>query len=186
METIDYTTHEGASGSGGTFIRLKEKGQTVRVRLLTAPIAYKKDYTDDKGKTTEKTEYWWLAADMTEAAEKQDPSLARVGIFAGGAFIYGLVRNLAIDADWGDPSKYDIKFTRTEKKGQYYTANPITAKAIHKSVQALVDEFVEKEGAKTPMETLTMLYQKIVEKKEFDKATSGDTTDNDYNPFEDE
>lgn len=122
---MSYQTGYGVEvpKSGGIYLRLKDKGEKVRLRLVSEPIHFQ-DVLPGKGedggdKIVNKTA--WLA--IHKFTEGGKPT-KKVVCFQSGPMVYGLVKDLAEDPDWGDPKLYDIEVTRTEEKGKYYTVLP--------------------------------------------------------------
>ncbi len=116
-ELNDYS-YEPQS-DGGKYLRLKTKGQKIRIRLASKPYKYFKEFTDkDSGEKNLKELFAWAAVDKTEAPFKGKA-------FTGGLMIYIAIKRLAQSEDWGDPTGYDLVIERTEIPGSYYTVSPV-------------------------------------------------------------
>jgi hypothetical protein len=110
----DYKPETG----GGLYLRLKEKGQKVRLRLIGRPVSFKKDFTDEAGKTVTKQNFAWAVID------RSDPKEPAVRCFIAGTMVFLGIKDLALDPEWGDPDGYDLIVERTEEKNRYYTVKP--------------------------------------------------------------
>jgi len=190
LQTADYATHNPQS-SGGLFIKLAAKGDQIRIRLLTkaaGPISevYVDPKTDEK---TERSGYWWLVMDNTLAAKNKAPSESQIGIFKGGVLIFKAIKELAMDADWGDPLLYDIKITRTEEKAKFYSVVAVPKAPVGPIGEAKLAEFLLSHES-TIENILTNLYNKV--KGIAAVAPTGGATvaeesmDEKYDPFSDE
>ena len=113
-----------SDGQGGKFFRLKKKGEEARVRLCTAAYRYMDTLKGQNGEPDKTLRKAAWGAILKEVGPDGKPN-RRAVVFQGGAMIYGLVKDLADSEDWGDPTTYDLKVTRTEEQGKYYTVLPI-------------------------------------------------------------
>lgn len=140
---MSYQTGYGVEvpKSGGVYLRLKEKGEKVRLRLVSDPIHFHdviKGKGEDGGdKIVNKVA--WIAIHKFVEGGKPTKSVV---CFQSGPMVYGLVKDLAESDDWGDPKLYDIEVTRTEESGKYYTviALPKPMGPLSTEEQKLVDE----------------------------------------------
>lgn len=99
------------------YLRLKDKGETVRIRLVSEPYRFV-DVIEDKGEKKPINKIGWIAIHKYMEGGKPQK---KVVVFQGGPMIYGFVKDLAEHKEWGDPKLYDIEVTRTEQAGKYYT-----------------------------------------------------------------
>lgn len=110
--------------SGGLFLKM-QKGDTVRIRIASDPYIYTQVFD---GKESQRVGWIVLHKELVDNKPVVTPK-----VYTAGMMIYGLVRTLAKDPDWGDPQGYDLKITRTEQQGKYYevvavpNGKPITA-----------------------------------------------------------
>lgn len=116
---VDYD-----NGGGGLFLRLKEKGQSVRVRLVSEPLHWTETtdkITDEEGNPKELKKVAWVVIlkDLVDGKPVKS-----VKVYEGGPMVYNAIKALAKSDDWGDPTTYDLTITRTEKQGSYYTVHP--------------------------------------------------------------
>lgn len=109
---------------GGVYLRLKEKDEKVRLRLVSDPLHFHDVIPgkgDDGGDKIVTKVAWIAIHKFMESGKPQK----RVVCFQGGPQIYGHVKDLAEHESWGDPKLYDIEVTRTEEKGKYYTVTAL-------------------------------------------------------------
>lgn len=105
----------------GLYLRLKEKGETVRLRLISDPYRFVDVLkTDFEQKILNKAA--WIA--IHKFVENGKPQ-KKVVVFQAGPMVYGLIKDLTERKDWGDPKLYDVEVTRTEQAGKYYTVAPL-------------------------------------------------------------
>lgn len=102
----------------GIYLRLKSKGEKVRIRIASPPHQFVETIPDG----TEVERFAWIVIDKS-----QQPFVART--FKGGPMIYRLIRDLVKNEEWGDPTQYDVIITRTEEKGKFYTVMPSPKKS---------------------------------------------------------
>ena len=131
-----YDAEPGSDNS--LFFRLKEKGQSARLRLVSEAHRYL-DIIEADGEHKEIKKCAWVAILKEMVGGK--PS-KRVVVFQGGPQIYGHIRTLTESPDWGDATQYDVTVTRTEVQGQYYTVTPMPKPMgpLSEEEQALVDQ----------------------------------------------
>jgi hypothetical protein len=105
--------------SSGDYLKIKEKGEKVRIRLASKPFRFTSEFEDKKtGKSVVKENVAWVV--LHKEVIGKEP-VVTVKHFRAGMMIYGLIRDFAKDPDWGDPTLYDLEITRTEQDGKYYT-----------------------------------------------------------------
>ncbi len=108
MDGYDYEPKDT-----GLYLKLKKKGDRAKIRLTSVPIHFQEDF---EGKANER--FAWVVIDKT------DPKDIRARAFKAGVMVYKLIKELALNEDWGDPTGYDLTITRTEEQGNYYTLTP--------------------------------------------------------------
>ena len=137
----DGEGYEAEASTGGIFLRLKSKGEKVRLRLCSTACRYTDTFEDQRtGEKTIRKKASWLAI-LKEIVSGQ-PS-KRVVVFTGGPMIYGALKELSESEDWGDPTQYDITVERTEEQGRYYVVTPLPKPPIgpmHADERALLEE----------------------------------------------
>lgn len=79
-----------------------ENGITYRFRLLSEPAKFTTLYNGDPEKAN--TKYAWLAFNKEEK---------KIQILQLPLGAYNQIAKFAKDSDYGDPTKYDLKFTRS-------------------------------------------------------------------------
>jgi hypothetical protein len=126
-------------GSGGVYLRLKEKGEKVRVRIVSDCYRYMDFIPQPDGSEKPVKRAAWLVIHKELVDGKPVKS---VKVFQNGPMVYGLVKDLTENPEWGDPSQYDIEIARTEEQGKYYTvlAMPKPFGPISDEEQTLVIE----------------------------------------------
>lgn len=121
-----YGADAPKGGNGGLFFRLKKKGEKARLRLVSAPYRYFDEvdgkYTES-GKSEKRPKASWVAI-IKEVGADNKP-IKRPVIFVGGTMIYGFIKDLAENPEWGDPATYDIVIERKEEAGAYYAVQPL-------------------------------------------------------------
>lgn len=137
MDAWDRKPKEPAS----QFLRLKNKDEQVRVRIVAAPLRELRVYPAGGTKQpplksdllTGLTKGQWVSLmrnpeyDVSEVfhllvIDRADQQ-AKVFTTTGG--VYGKIRDYAKDPEWGNPTGYDITIRRTEKPGPgYYEVTP--------------------------------------------------------------
>jgi hypothetical protein len=97
--------------AGGKFLTLKNKGDSVKIRIVSTPVHFQREWQGQK-----KERFAWLVIDRADG---------KIKVFVGGVSIYLGIRDLYNSEDWGDPTKYDITITRTEESpANYYRIVP--------------------------------------------------------------
>lgn len=112
-EGYEYEAPKG----DGKYLRLEKKGDSVRVRLVSKPYIFTDTFND--GTTAQRMA--WVVIHKEQVGKDIKKT---VRSFKAGPMVYGLIRDLFMDEDWGDPIGYDVEITRTEEKGKYYTVLP--------------------------------------------------------------
>lgn len=110
---------EKAPSSAGPYLRLKTDGQKIRIRMVSDPIKFKKEY---QGKVTDS-----FAAKVINKTLAQDGKtvLKEVMGFGYGWLIYEKIADLCNDSDWGDPTRYDLEITRNGgSPSKFYSVIP--------------------------------------------------------------
>ncbi len=96
---------------GGIYLRLRKKGDKVRMRLVSTPVHYQSEY---EGKTRE--QFAWLVIDRSDN---------QVKVYNSSVSVYLVIKGLVESEDWGDPTHYDISIERTEEStANYYKVIP--------------------------------------------------------------
>lgn len=115
-ETINY---DYTAPVRSPFLRLKSKGESVKLRIVSDPVKFGNVYHDPKTNTDKPQEkYAWLVLDRNAGPDDEFP----IKIFTGGSQIWGKLKNYVKDADWGDPMTYDLTIVRTETSpSDYYS-----------------------------------------------------------------
>lgn len=118
MSEIDYSTYEAPS-SPSLFIKL-ENGEN-RIRLVSKPENYQVHNQKIEGKfrsvkcegtdcklcaegNKPRDRYAWVVLDRSDG---------QVKVYECGWMVFEQVLNLARDEDYGDPTQYDLKITKT-------------------------------------------------------------------------
>lgn len=126
------------------FLRLKDKGQSVTVRIASRPYREPKVWKEgvntpleDEKAAALTPEQWarimgdpdynvtevfsWIVIDREDGQAK---------VFSTTPGVYKSIKEYAQTEQWGDPQRYDIKITRTEEPGRgYYTVQPFPDKS---------------------------------------------------------
>jgi hypothetical protein len=109
--------------SSGDYLRLTQKGQSIRVRLVSPPLIFEEEFQQSENSAPKKvTRAAWVVI-LKEAGE-DNKIIRTVKHYKAGMMVYGAIVDLVKDRDWGNPQNYDIVITRTEEKGKYYTVLP--------------------------------------------------------------
>lgn len=104
--------YPNVSTGGGLFLKIAD-GETVKVRLFSDPIYFDSEY---KGN---------LSARFAWVIWNHDVGQAQ--IWATNGATYNSIKDLVLDEEYGDPSEYDIKITRTGVEQQTrYSVRPGT------------------------------------------------------------
>ena len=145
-ESIDYGFKPVTSG--GAFLSLKTKGDTIKIRLVSTPVHYQREW---QGQLKER--FAWLV--LNRNADNPDEA---VKIFSAGVSIYLTIKGYAENEDWGDPIMYDFTITRTEEStANFYRVVPspnktkLTAGELALIKESKIDllKVVEGKGTKT-------------------------------------
>jgi hypothetical protein len=118
--------------TGGIFLRMRKKGDKVKIRLASKPVQFRKMYQEK-----EKQAFAWIVIDREDGTPK---------VFEAGVSIYLQIRNFALNEDWGDPEKYDFTIERTEAStANYYavTPSPKHSDITAEEKQAIVDSGID-------------------------------------------
>lgn len=83
---------------GGLFLKLQD-GDTVKVRIFSDPVYFDSEFKDN------------LSARIAWVVWNHDEQKAQ--IWATNGATYNSVKDLVMDEEYGDVTKYDIKITRT-------------------------------------------------------------------------
>jgi hypothetical protein len=101
--------YEPPKSGGGNYLRLSKDGESLRLRLVSAPHIFTEEVTwGDKTQT--KTNAAWIVLHRTSEDGK---AISVPRTFKAGMTVYAQIRDLDMDPDWGDPTGYDIVVTRT-------------------------------------------------------------------------
>lgn len=103
--------------NSGPYLNLKNQGDKARFRICSYPIRWEDEY---QGKPSVK--FAWAV--IHKWADKDGTVHRAAKTFRAGSLVYGAIRTLLNDPDWGDPSGYDIEVERTENKNAFYTVTP--------------------------------------------------------------
>lgn len=179
---------------GGKYLSLRKKNDKVKIRLVSKPVRsfrywetgpdgknriggsfatkeeweaeIKAKYPDKDTRPKMNVQYSWVVLD------REDDN--KVKVFSGAAQIAIAIAGLIADEEWGDPTTYDLRVTRTEERPNYYKTvplpngkGPITAEEaqavkdadidLHKEVQDAGDSKSHNEesyGGAVELETL--------------------------------
>lgn len=96
-----YGQYEPPKGSGQFFAL--EDGKSARVRFQSDPYAYEDSFKQADGTSRISTRYAWVVYNHEEGKAQ---ILKQSGTF------FSSLAALAKDADYGDPTEYDVKITR--------------------------------------------------------------------------
>lgn len=146
------------------FLKLKEKGDKVLIRLASSPFREPKVWKENERKPLDSelmlklTKAQWLAMyrepefNVTEIFHwvVWDRESSQAKIFSGTPGIYKSIKKYAEMPDWGDPIGYDFQIERTEAPGAGYyevtgipTKEPLEDKE-QKATEAMVITLKEK------------------------------------------
>lgn len=119
---------------GGLFLKLQD-GQTVKVRLMSDTVYFDNEY---KGNLSSRLA--WVIWNYEEN---------KAQIWATNGATYNSIKDLVLDDEYGDPSQYDIKITRTGVEQQTrYSVRPGTKR------EALPEEWAKQCEALNPIEII--------------------------------
>lgn len=162
--------------TSGPYLNLKEKGDKVRFRIASYPIRWEDSY---QGKPN--VRFAWAV--IHKWADKDGTKHKEAKAFRAGSLVYGAIRTLLNDPDWGDPTLYDIEVERTENKNAYYSVTPKpNGKPLTDEEKALFAEHGYAEGK--PDWANAWLEKLYLSKK--DGTTSGGAKEDEFDPFADE
>lgn len=117
MDNI-YKRYVPPSNNGGQYLKF-EDSVPVKLRIASDPLVFSSTFTKGE-KTQVSMRYGWVVWNFNE-------DVAQVMVLPTTPFIS--VRDLSVDDDWGDPTKYDLKITRSGVALKTrYTVNPVVAK----------------------------------------------------------
>lgn len=152
MSDYEFEPREAPS----VFLKLKEKGDKILIRLASVPYREPKVWKIDvrppleTDKMLALTEEQWRQMyrepdyNITETFSWKviDRESGQAKIFTGTAGIYKNIKKFAEMEAWGDPKTYDLQIERTENPGvNYYAITPLPNKEILSAKeQKLVDE----------------------------------------------
>lgn len=125
--------YEPKTGAG-LFLRLKAKGDSVKIRLVSPPYREPKVWVDGQRQPIEadkvlglKPGQWMtLYRDPKYTVNELfhwgviDRADGEAKLFSGPAGVYKQIKAHAEMTEWGDPTGYDFTVTRTEEPGPTY------------------------------------------------------------------
>lgn len=120
--------------SNSPYLRLKSKGEKIKIRLASEPIMFLEDYKDKETGEVKTNERWaWIVIDRADNEVKA---------YKAGVMVFKGIKGYAKDEDWGDPTGYDLTIERTEEQGRYYvvTASPKTIRPLSAEEKKMVEE----------------------------------------------
>jgi len=111
---MNTNRYDDAPATGGSYLKL-ESGESARFRIMSTPLNFRETFVDKvTGKSRTADQWAWAVLYKSTTGSGTDMIVNfEAKTFKVGAMIYGAVRDLVRDADWGDPSEYDIEVTRT-------------------------------------------------------------------------
>lgn len=96
-----------------------EDSVSVKLRIASDPLVFSSTFTKSE-KTQVSTRYGWVVWNFNE-------DTAQVMVLP--PTVFKSIFDLSVDDDWGDPTKYDLKITRSGVALKTrYTVNPVVAK----------------------------------------------------------
>lgn len=115
-QTVSPVNYDYSSPVHSPFLRLKGKGDTCKIRIVSEPVKFMNTY---QGKESER--YAWLVIDRSSEVEDE----YFIKIFQGGAQIWNKIKSYVKNEEWGDPMTYDLTIERTETSpANYYDVTP--------------------------------------------------------------
>lgn len=109
-----------------------EDGVVTTFRLLTEPVVYESTYTNQDGEDIISTKYSWLAYDV----EAEQIKVLNLPMTA-----YKQIAALARDEDYGDPTQYNLKLSRTGTgPSTAYTVTPSPKKSDPMTLSETIKE----------------------------------------------
>lgn len=129
----DYSNHTPRQ-KDSVFLKLKEKGDKVVIRICGPPFREPKIYQEadntfiDREEIASFTEDDWRKVyqdpDVTVSEVYHwpviDRSSGRAKFYTGTGGIFNQLKDLDSNENWGDPKAYDVEIERTESPGKYY------------------------------------------------------------------
>lgn len=188
MSDYDYDPKEKPSA----YLRLKKQGDTIRIRLASAPYRKPVVWRLDSTKPTDEQEV--LQYDESDwATVYRDPDFSvnenflwevidredgGAKIFSATPGVYKSIKEFAQMEEWGDPTGYDFKIERTEEPGRNYykvTALPNKDPLTQRDLKRLEElKFKEKEPAAKLLSERQIDYMPDAP-QEYDRDTEGDS-----------
>ncbi len=101
-QTNIYDMHKPATGSGNFFAL--EDGKTTRIRIQSQPYIYRDEFKQPDGTVKASNRYAWLIYNHDEG---------KAQVLKQSATFFSTLAAIAKDIDFGDPTGYDLKVTRT-------------------------------------------------------------------------
>lgn len=101
-QTNIYDNHKPATGSSNFFVL--EDGKTARIRIQSAPYIYRDEFKQPDGTVKASNRYAWLIFNHDEGKAQ---ILKQSGTF------FSTLAAIAKDPDYGLPTEYDLKVTRS-------------------------------------------------------------------------
>src|SRR5574341_1569950 len=125
-------TEEGKFGfpepekqSGGNYLNLSGKGDSCRIRIVGPPLVWQETMKSQRtGREHTQTRYAFKV--VHKEVINGEPHMSVKG-FRCGPQVYARLYDLLCSEEWGDLRLYDVKITRTEEPGRYYTVQPVGA-----------------------------------------------------------
>jgi hypothetical protein len=132
--------YDNDMGGGGSASYLRVKlGETIRIRICSDPFFFDDTFTV-KGETKTVKRVAWIVLNKTKEDGKP---VVLPTTFKTGPAVYGAIRDLAKNEEWGNPTGYDITITCNggDVPNKYYSVAPCpNGKPITEEQQALLDE----------------------------------------------
>lgn len=172
QDTWSGTGYDAPASSGGLYLRLKDKDQKVRLRMCSEPFRFVDEIKLSETERKVVNRAGWIAIYKEVVSGKPNK---RVVVFQAGPMVYGLLKDLAENDQWGDPKLYDVEITRTEQAGKYYTVAPLP-----KPIGPLSEE-----DALLVSEANLDLEALCLAKGGSPAKNPGDSQPEEYNPFDD-
>lgn len=127
----DWT--EDRPKANSIYLKLTDKGQKEKIRIVSKPVMFTKVYTNDDG--TEDKSYRYAVKVIHRNMETKTNEVKG---FEFGGMIFDHIQSFFKDGDYGNPTGYDLEITRTEEKGKYYTVIPKPPKPLTEEEKELV------------------------------------------------
>ncbi len=101
-----YANYKTESTGSGLFFKF-EDGKTTKFRIISdEPVVFNTEFKADGEEPKISTKYAWVVYNRTED-KVQILQLPKTG--------FGMVQDLAVSEDWGDPTGYDLAIKREGK-----------------------------------------------------------------------